>query len=161
MLRTTLDQNFVKLSDAGVLTLEQQAAERKDYAALVRETGLDLGAAELLHDRWTSARLERARAGGDNVRDLEAQIYADQRSVTDRVARAVGREGRGRFGRPSGPVGQNPSRAPRDHENSRDRLAGRRRQGACRTCARDQLPVKPDICEGAFFQSRRRAATRV
>jgi hypothetical protein len=77
MLRSCFDRNFLKLSDGGVLTLEQQAAERKEFAGLVRETGLGLAAAELLHDRWTSARLEGARAGGDNARELATQIDLD------------------------------------------------------------------------------------
>jgi hypothetical protein len=77
MLRTKLNQNFVRLGDAGLLDLDDQEKERKEYAALVRETDLPLGTAELLHDRWTSARLEGARAGGDNARELATQIDRD------------------------------------------------------------------------------------
>jgi hypothetical protein len=76
MLRTCLNRNFVRLSDAGVLTLEQQAAERKEFAGLVRETGLPLAAAELLHDQWSAARLAQARTGDDPT-DLAAAIRAD------------------------------------------------------------------------------------
>lgn len=79
MLRTTFDRNFEKLSNAGVLTLPQQAAERTEFSTLVRQTGLDLSVGILLHDQYTSARL--ADASDDDGADLVAQIRADSEAA--------------------------------------------------------------------------------
>jgi hypothetical protein len=84
-LRHTFDTNFRELSDAGVLTPGQQAAERTDYSALIRGTGLDpLHVGRPLHDLWTAARLAEAR-GEPGPSDAQVQTWNEQNLADLRI----------------------------------------------------------------------------
>lgn len=81
MMKGSLDPNLAALGDAGVLTFAQQAAERKEFSALMRATGLDaLTVGTLIHDRFTAARLANLRDDGTEAAELalEREIRANE-----------------------------------------------------------------------------------
>lgn len=71
-------ENLTKLGDRTGLTLEEQAAEYRDFRVMSGAADLQETAAlaELLHTEWTDARLAQARPGGDDA-ELEARVAAD------------------------------------------------------------------------------------
>jgi len=91
-MRSTLDQNETKLADRAGLKLEALATERREFAAMLYDTGLHpyVGVAELLHTAWTDARLAETQPERDEAAESTARATANQ---------AIREELRQRYGR--------------------------------------------------------------
>jgi hypothetical protein len=92
-LRETFDENLTKLGDRTGLDLAAQATERREYAAVMRATGLHehAGLAKLIHNEWTNARM--ADAGPVDDVDLDAQIDVQNEASRSALRGQWGAEG--------------------------------------------------------------------
>ncbi len=61
MLTTTFNQNLRRLGDGLGMSIAEQTAERREFSAIARNTGLFPRVARSIHDAWTSARLASPR----------------------------------------------------------------------------------------------------
>ena len=85
-LKPVFDANLPKLADRTGVSLQAQAAERREFAALMRSSGLHESptTAAVLHTAWTEARLAGAQPGAD-----EAEADAALATLNENTRRAL------------------------------------------------------------------------